>query len=135
MRLRTITGRPSRAQSATSGRSAEAGMASEHRVPRSRLRPQQIMSTQHHRLCPVASAMTRFATTAAMSPALALRPQLIAGISRRGVPQRLLELLIERLLRVPDFCDGAHLEQVVEAWREDGRRLRELLQLVLRAAS
>src|SRR5580658_2317283 len=65
-------------------------------------------------------------------PALALRPELIASVRRRGVPQRLLELFIERLLRVPDFCNGTHLEQVVEAWCEDGSGLRELLQLFLR---
>src|SRR5580658_7314388 len=65
-------------------------------------------------------------------PALALRPELIASVRRRGVPQRLLELFIEWLLRVPDFCDSTHLEHVVEAWCEDGSCLGELLQLFLR---
>src|ERR1700690_4288141 len=65
-------------------------------------------------------------------PALALRPQLIASVRRRRVPQRLLELFIEWLLRVPDFCDSTHLEHVVEAWCEDGSCLGELLQLFLR---
>src|SRR5277367_1807256 len=46
-------------------------------------------------------------------PALAPRSELIASIRRRGVSQRLLELFIERLVRVPDFCDSTHLEQVV----------------------
>src|SRR5277367_645856 len=49
-------------------------MASEHRVPCSRLRPQQIMSPQSHHLCPVASAITRFATTAVMSRPLRCAP-------------------------------------------------------------
>src|SRR5271163_3791079 len=64
--------------------------------------------------------------------ALALRAELIASIRRRGVPQCLLELFVERLLQIPDFCDSAHLEHMIEAWREDRRCLRELLQLVLR---
>src|SRR5271156_7079590 len=65
-------------------------------------------------------------------PTLALRSELVASIHGRGVPQRLLELFIERLLRVPDFCDSTHLEHVVEAWCEDGSSLGELLQLFLR---